>query len=225
MSVPLEVNVLALRCGCLSPGVILGWKIWEQAKVFFGDLENLAIAARGNSDAARALSQLSQARRNPFPINISEGERPWDFLLADLAGRKALAVTLRGRLGILLGKTDQVAKGCSGTSPIFSQSVLNAYTDTDEADRIPDFAKGMLDDIRDEIGNHIETLIEIPLEAIAETAEILFLPLETSPEYRGSKYHCRGCRTYNPKEECLEINGEVFCIACSGLEPSWFIRH
>jgi hypothetical protein len=80
MIVPLELNLLAMRRGYLSPQLALGWRIGGYIIEFFSNLEQVRIAAKKEGDAALGLSMMCQKSRFSFPVTIAKGQRPWDFL-------------------------------------------------------------------------------------------------------------------------------------------------
>lgn len=199
MLIPLELDILAKRCGNLSPGLALGWRIGGFIQEYFNDLEDARIAALTEGDASLALSMMCRKNRFPFPVTIATEKRPWDFLVYHY----------------LTGTVLQFK-----TVPDYNVLHEKPYWPEDFADEAAALrAEHACVRANDKL---IIRILNNPVETYCRIVEtrVLFLGRE---ENKGpGQLRCCCCRSIFTRDKLLDSDGCVLCIPCAGLEPSWF---
>ena len=202
MLIPLELNILAMRRGYLSPELALGWCVGTYLTDFFCTLEDIRIAARKDDDAALGLRIMSQKNQFPFPITIANGNCSWDFLAYHYSTGTVLQFKLASDRIKMPIAFQRLQKDFTHADPTVSSSAITLY-------------QSVLNEL-------IVRILSNPLDRYCRITETRIRFLAQTIKGTKEKLHCRLCDCLSSKSELVDSDGVVCCILCAGLEPSWF---
>ena len=200
MLVPIELYSLTLRTGYLSPDLAIGWQIGKYVEEFFDGLQKVRIAAATDDDAAFALSYLSREHDHPGRVTVPDTCRPWDFLFYHTITGTMLHFTL-------IRKYIKPPQGLRSLEPHLAMdkpAVVEMY--------------------RTGLDLLVASILKRPADSFSMIRRIRCRPLLHALKDSGMLRCCR-CGMPTPVHNAWDIEGQICCQACSGLEPAWFTYH
>lgn len=200
MLVPIELHSLTMRVGYLSPDLAIGWRIGKYVEVFFDGLEEVSIAARIDTDAVFALSHLTRQHGYPGRIIVPKAARPWDFLFYHAVTGTLLKFVLVRQQTRLPEEIEELEHHLSPDNP----EVAGIY-------------QAGLDLL-------VKSLLSRPLTSFCHLSQFRCRRLLAKAD-AGQLIRCRRCGLSTSVRQAWDIEGEVCCLSCSGLEPIWFTYH
>ncbi len=199
MLVPIELYSLTQRKGYLSPDLAIGWQIGKYVEGFFDGLQEVRIAAAAEGDAAFALSYLSREHGYPGRITVPDTSRPWDFLFYHTITGTVLHFTL-------IRKYIELPQGLRALEPHLAMdkpAVVKIY--------------------RTGLDLLVESILKRSVDSFSMIRQIRCRALH-APGDNGTTRCCR-CERPTSVHNAWDIEGQICCQACSGLEPDWFTYH
>jgi len=196
--VPLEMSCLAMRKGYASPELVIGWRIGNYVREFFGGLDDVLVAVRRGSDAALALSLMTRSRGSCGAVAVVNDERPWDFLFYHSLTGTMLQFSL-------VPERTELSPDIRSLEPMLSRKnprVMAVYHSAVEK-----LAKSMI--------------LE-PVESFCSIREIRCRPFYVNENKSLSKLRCPRCGSLEAGSNLWDVDGVTCCLSCSGLENSWF---
>ena len=200
MLVPMELHSLTQRRGYLSPELAIGWQIGKYVAEFFDGLEEVEIAAASDDDAALALSHLIRQHGHPGQVIVPETTRPWNFLFYHLTTGTLLSFTLirpRTRL-------PQEIRDLEPNLSVDNPAVVEIY-------------QASLDLL-------VKSIFSQPVTNFCQISKVRcrrLLAIENGNQRTG----CYRCGRPTPVRKAWDIEGDICCPSCSGLEPAWYTYH
>jgi len=201
MIVPIELSLVAMRKGYLSPQLTLGWRIGGYIEEFFDGLGQVRLAAGKQGDAALGLTVMCQRRNDALPITVALGARPWDVLAFHYLSGTALKFTAVHRLVDLPKEVRELEYRFEDRNTAIAQAAVRIY-------------RAYLDQL-------VVRLLNLPVEKYCriEESRVRIFSIGSNP-IAESRVCGLCCRSY-PRNELVECDGVVCCVTCSGMEPSW----
>ena len=200
MLVPMELYGLTQRMGYLSPDLAIGWQVGKYVHEFFDGLQGVRIAAASEGDAAFALAYLSREHGCYGQVTVTETPRPWDFLFYHAMTGTVLHFTL-------IRKHVELSQGLRSLEPHLAMgkpAVVEIYhTGLDLL---------------------VESILKRPVSSFCQIRQIRCRPLSQTPGNNGV-IRCRRCGKSASARNAWDIEGQICCQSCSGLEPAWFMYH
>jgi hypothetical protein len=196
----MELHSLTQRKGYLSPDLAIGWQIGKYVAEFFDGLEEVEIAAACDNDATLALSHLTRQHGNPGQVIVPESTRPWDFLFYHLTTGTMLGFTL-------IQQRTHLPKGIRDLEPALS---------VDNPTTVEIYQAGL--DLL------IKSLLSQPVTSFSQIHQIRCRRLQVM-ENSKQQPHCQRCGCLTSIHKLWDIEGEICCPSCSGLEPAWYTYH
>ncbi len=206
MIVPLELNLLAMRRGYLSPELAMGWRIGQYVTEFFSDLEQVRIAAKDEGDAALGLSMMYRKNLLSSPVTIARAPRPWDFLAYHYPTGTTLQI-------------DTVRDLVELPAEIRKLEALFEYGEAKAAR--PDRSSFAIRRYRIAVDDLIARLLSHPVEQYCQIRESRVRFLREATNRKNDPLHCRFCNRAFHKNEMVDFEGVICCAPCSGIEPAW----
>jgi hypothetical protein len=200
MLVPMELYGLTQRSGYLSPELAVGWQIGRYVHDFFDGLQEVRIAASAGNDAVFALSYLSREHGCFGQITVSKSNRPWDFLFYHAMTGTVLQF-------ILVRKYVELSQALRDLEP---------HLDMENLDIVAIYQAGV-----DEL---VKSILERQADSFCMIRQIRCRPLLHNADSMGNTHCCR-CGKPIRIQKAWDIEGEICCQTCSGLEPGWFMFH
>lgn len=200
MLVPLALYGLTQKTGYLSPELAMGWQIGNYVDEFFAGLGDVRVAAARHNDAVFALSYLSREHGFPGQVTVPETARPWDFLFYH-------AITGTVLKFILIRKYLELSQDLRA---------LESNLATDRPDVVQRYQAGL--DLL------IKDILSQPPESFCQIHQIRCRPLLHTSESRG-RITCSRCGRPTAVSNSWDVEGELCCRACSGMEQAWFMYH
>jgi formylmethanofuran dehydrogenase subunit E len=201
MLVPLELSIIANKCGYLSPELALGWCIGKYIDEFFNGLDDTRIAAKEEDDASLGLSMMCQKNRFPFPVTIARGCRPWDFLAYHYMTGTVLQFKTVAEYVELPEEIKRLTNWFADSDPVAASRAVNRYHAAME-----------------ELIRHI---LNNPVEKYCRIVELRFRLLGIHTGDFRQELQCRKCGHVFRKNKLLDSDGTICCAECAGFEPSW----
>ncbi len=200
MIVPMDLYSLVQRKGYLSPEMAIGWKIGTYVAEYFDDLSDVGVAAVSDNDAVLALLHLIQGNGYPGRIVVPKSARPWDFLFYHLTTGTQLSFTLIRKRTELPQKIRELeAELCEHNH--------------DELERY----QASLDFL-------IKSILREPVTSFSLIRQSRCRRLHIQNE-EGHLIHCHHCGSLIPPDRAWDVEGDICCLSCAGLEPVWGIYH
>lgn len=200
MLVPLELHSLTQRRGYLSPELAIGWQIGKYVAEVFDGLDEVGIAATSDDDAALALSHLTRQHGYSGQIIVPETARPWDFLFYHLTTGTQLCFTLiRERIQLPQGIRDLEPDLCMD-----NPKVVKIY--------------------RTGLDLLVKTILSQPVTSFCHIRQVRCHRLQPK-ENTNQQIACYRCGHPIPLQKAWDIEGDICCPSCSGLEPAWYTYH
>ena len=199
MLVPMELHSLTLKRGYLSPELAIGWQIGKYVAEFFDGLEEVEIAAASDDDAALALSHLTRQHGHPGQVIVQETTRPWNFLFYHLTTGTLLGFTLIRQRTRLPQEIRDLEPDLSVDNP----AVVEIY-------------QAGLDLL-------VKTILSRPVTSFCRIRQVRcrrLLPMGSTKQIG-----CCRCGRPTPVHKAWDIEGDICCPSCSGLEPAWYTYH
>jgi formylmethanofuran dehydrogenase subunit E len=200
MLVPIELYSLTQRMGHLSPDLAIGWQIGKYVHEFFDGLQEVRIAAAAEGDAVFALSYLAREHGCYGQVTMTETPRPWDFLFYHAITGTALHFTL-------IRKHIELSQGLRS---------LESHLAMDKPAVVEIYRTGL--DLL------VESILKRPVDSFCKIRQIRCRPLPRTAE-NNSTIRCCRCGKLSFVQNAWDIEGQICCQACSGLEPAWFMYH
>lgn len=200
MLVPMELHSLVQRNGYLSPELAIGWQIGKYVSEFFDGLADVEIAAASANDATLALSHLTRQHGYPGHIIVPETARPWDFLFYHLSTGTMLGFTLI-RPRIQLPRKIREMEATLSAEDIRGVKLYQAALDI-----------------------LVKSLFRNPVPNFTRIRQIRCRRLHIN-EQTEQQVLCQHCRQLTPAGKAWDVEGEICCPSCSGLEPDWYTFH
>lgn len=200
MLVPMELHNLTQMRGYLSSELAIGWRIGKYVEEFFDGLEEVRIAAASDDDAALALSHLTRQHGHPGQVIVPETAKPWDFLFYHLTTGTLLGFTLiwqRTRL-------PQRIRDLESDLCVDNHAVVESY--------------------RTGLNLLVKSILSQPVISFCQIRQVRcrrLLPMGNDNLQTG----CYRCGDPTPVHKAWDIEGDICCPSCSGLEPAWYTYH
>jgi len=196
----MELHSLTQKRGYLSPELVIGWQIGKYVTEFFDGLEEVGIAAVRADDAALALSQLTRQHGHPGQVIVPETARPWDFLFYHHTTGTQLGFTLiRHRI--------RLPQGIRDLEPDLS-------VDNPTAVKI----------YQDSLDLLVKSLLSQPVISFSQIRQIRCRRLLVNAD-GNQQTPCQRCGHLTSVHKLWDIEGDICCPSCSGLEPDWYTFH
>lgn len=196
MTVPIELLNLTRRIGHLSPYLAVGWKIGTYVAEYFDGLRDVRLAAAEEGDAACALSYLCHVHDCHEEVTVAGTPRPWDFLSYHPATGTVLQF-------VLVRKQVELSRYLKSLEPCLAG---------DKPDLVKIYRTGL--DLQ------VEFILNSSLESFCMIHRRRYRSLHDAPPGIGAVF-CRRCGNPTPIRESWEVEGQICCRTCSGLELSW----
>ncbi|WP_457574816.1 hypothetical protein [Desulfolithobacter sp.] len=193
----MEIHRLVQLRGYLSPELVIGWQVGKYAEEFFAGLEEVAIAAARDDDAVLALTHLGQHGNRAGQVLVANGPRPWDFLFYHPTTGTMLAFTLNRRRTCLPRAIRKLEAQLDQDHPAvvsLYQACLNLL---------------------------IQTLLGGPIQSFCQIRQRRCRRLPPRPP-SGRQLHCHSCGQPLGCTDGWDVEGEIRCCQCCGLEPDWY---
>lgn len=200
MLVPMELHSLIQRKGYLSPELAIGWQIGKYVSGFFDGLAEVEIAAASDNDATMALSHLTRQHGYPGRIVVPETARTWDFLFYHLTTGTMMGFTLI-RPRIQLPQKIRDLEATLSAENIIGIKLYQAALDV-----------------------LVKSLFLNPVPNFTQIQQIRCRRLNIY-EQTEQQILCQRCNQRIPACKAWDIEGEICCPSCSGLEPDWYTFH
>lgn len=196
MLVSIELYNLSLHRGYLSPLLAIGWRIGDYLRDFFNSLDEVRMAAAEESDAVLALSLLGRRDNRPARITIPDTPRPWDFLFYHPGTGTRLNFTL-------IRRHSSLPRWIQAMEWLVAEGHPSAMA-TYQAD----------------LDRLVQAVISEPMDLFCRIRQVRCRPLLTG-DGPAVKVRCHRCGCPCPTTLAWDIEGEICCRDCCGLEPSW----
>jgi hypothetical protein len=196
----MKLHCLTLHKGYLSPELAIGWQIGKYIEEFFDGLDEVGIAAAHDNDAVQALSYMTRQHDRPGQVIIPETARPWDFLFYHFTTGTRLGFTLirqRTRL-------PQQIRTLEPQLCVNNPRVIKLYQTS--------------------LNLLVKSLLSHPVSSfclVRQTRCLRLLPNDNSDQ----QINCYRCGRPTPIHTAWDIEGDICCSPCSGLEPTWYTCH
>ncbi|BCO10386.1 hypothetical protein GF1_27620 [Desulfolithobacter dissulfuricans] len=200
MLIPMELHCLTLRKGYLSPELAIGWQIGKYVEEFFDGLEEVWIAAARDDDAVLALSYLTRQHGHPGQVIVPETARPWDFLFYHLTTGTRLGFTLIRQRTRLPQKIRDLEPDLCVDNP----AVVEIYQAS--------------------LNLLIKSVLCQPVTSFCQVRQARCRRL-LSKHSSDQQTSCHRCGRPVPLSQAWDIEGDICCPACTGLEPVWYTLH
>lgn len=196
MIVPLELYGLSLRKGYLSPELVIGWRIGVSMREMFDGLADIRITVARDNDALLALSWLAQKNGQPRPIPLAGRRTAWDFLCYHPPTESLVKY-------VLIRRRSRPCEWMAGLAPLLGS----------EPSLLREFCQ-------QEVDKQICFLLEQPVNDFAVVRQSRYRPF---PMIEGDrrKRPCHSCGRLLCKDQLWEIEGDISCSECLGVESSW----
>jgi len=196
----MELHNLTLRRGYLSPELAIGWQIGKYVEECFDGLEEVGVAAVSDNDAVLALSHLTRQHGYPVQVIMPESARPWDFLFYHLPTGTQLGFTLiRQRTRLSQEIRDLEAEVC-----VDNPAVVKNY--------------------QAGIDLLIKAILSEPVTSFCQIRQARCRRLQAMEDFN-QLTSCHRCGGLTPLHKAWDIEGDICCVSCSGLEPAWYTYH
>lgn len=200
MLVPLELQSLTQKRGYLSPELAIGWQIGKYVAEFFDGLDEVGIAATSDDDATLALSHLTRQHGHPGQIIVPETARPWDFLFYHLTTGTQLCFTLiQPRIQLPREIRDLEPDLC-----VDNPTVVKIY--------------------RTGLDLLVKSILSQPVTSFCLIRQVRCHRLQPKGK-TNQQTACYRCGRPIPVQKAWDIEGDICCPSCSGLEPDWYTYH
>ena len=197
MLVPLELyNLTRKRTGYLSPDLAIGWKIGTYVKELFDGLQEVRMAVAVEDDAAFALSHLSRDDEHFDRITVPDTPRPWDFLFYHTITGTVLNFTL-------IRKHVELPENLRSLQS-----------------RLFEGRPEVVEKYRVGLDLLVSSILKREVDSFSIIRRIRCRRLLHAPRYSGS-IRCFCCGIPVPVRNAWDIEGQMRCQACSGLELAW----
>ncbi len=200
MLVAMELHNLTQRRGYLSPELAIGWQIGKYVAEFFDGLEEVGIAAASDNDAVLALSHLTRQYVHSGQVIVPDTSRPWDFLFYHLTTGTLLDFTLIRKRTRLPKRIRDLEPDLSVDNP----AVVETY-------------QASLDLL-------VKSILVRPVTSFCQIHQVRcrrLLPMENGNQQTGCCHCGRPISAY----KAWDVEGDICCPSCSGLEPAWYTYH
>ncbi len=200
MLVTMELYGLTQRVGQLTPELAMGWQIGKYVRECFDGLGEVRMAAAKDNDAVSALSYLATEHGYPGQVSVSDSMQPWDFLFYHLATGTVLKF-------ILVRKRVELPQELRKLEPLLSVDAPNITRIYQEG-----------------VEQLVTGILQQPVENFCLIRQMRYRPLNQVCLGFGV-IACHRCGKSVLVQNAWEIEGEISCQSCSGLEASWFQYH
>ncbi len=200
MLVPMDLYSLVQRKGYLSPEMAIGWKIGTYVEECFDDLSEVGVAAVSDDDATLALLHLIQRHGYPGQIVVPESARPWDFLFYHLTTGTQLSFTL-------IKKRIELPQEIRELEP---ELCAHNHEELERYQASLDFL--------------VKSILREPVTSFSFIRQTRCRRLQTQNEEE-QLVHCHHCGSLIPLGKAWDLEGDICCLSCAGLEPVWGIYH
>jgi len=196
----MELHNLTQRRGYLSPELAIGWQIGKYVEECFDGLEEVGIAAARDDDAVLALSHLTRQHGFSGQVIVPETAKSWDFLFYHLTTGTLLGFTLiRQRIRLPQEIRDLEPDLC-----VDNPAVVKKY-------------RAGLDLL-------VKSILSEPVTSFCQIRQVRCRRLQSMGN-SNQLTSCHRCGCPTPLNNAWDIEGDICCLSCSGLEPAWYTYH
>ncbi len=200
MIVPMNLYSLVQRKGYLSPEMAIGWKIGMYVEECFDDFSDVGVAAVSDNDTTMALAHLIQRRGYLGQIVVPQSARPWDYHFYHLITGTQLSFTLIWKRIELPQEIRELE----------SELCEHNYEELERYQASLDFL--------------VRTILCEPVTSFSFIRQSRCRRLQIHNE-EGHLIHCHYCGSLIPLDKAWDVEGDICCMSCAGLEPVWGICH